>query len=55
METGLKSKIPIIVTENITKLQPHIVYFGAGHPEYKIMCPITEFLSVTNAMVTDLA
>jgi prolyl-tRNA editing enzyme YbaK/EbsC (Cys-tRNA(Pro) deacylase) len=54
-KTGLKSKVPVIVTENITNLQPPIVYFGAGHPDHKIMCPTAEFISVTKAMVTDLA
>ncbi len=55
MITGLKSKIPIIFTENITKLQPSVVYFGAGHPDYKIMCPIEQFITVANAMIVDLA
>jgi hypothetical protein len=52
---GSKQKIPVIITQNISKLDPQIVYLGAGHPDYKIKIPFQELVNLTSASIADLS
>ncbi len=48
-------KIPLIITENVSKLDPPIICLGSGHPDYKLLIPFIELVSITNATIADLS
>ncbi|KAI8818929.1 uncharacterized protein EV422DRAFT_125553 [Fimicolochytrium jonesii] len=41
---GMLQRVPIILTENITKLDPPIMFLGAGHIDWKVGLPVDTFL-----------
>ncbi|KAJ3323283.1 hypothetical protein HDV06_002051 [Boothiomyces sp. JEL0866] len=51
---GMLENVPILVTENITKLEPPVLFLGGGHVDWKIALPIDRFNQVTKAKVVDL-
>ena len=52
---GSIQKIPLIITEKISKLDPPITCLGAGHPDYKLIIPLSELVQITNASIADLS
>lgn len=52
---GSIQKIPLIITEKISKLDPPITCLGAGHPDYKLIIPFSELVEITNATIADLS
>lgn len=52
---GSVQKIPLIITEKISKLDPPIACLGAGHPDYKLIIPFPELVEITNATIADLS
>ncbi|KAJ3044327.1 hypothetical protein HDV00_002647 [Rhizophlyctis rosea] len=51
---GMNAPLPIIITENIAKLQPPIFFVGAGHVDWKVAVPLADFIKATGCYVTDL-
>ncbi|KND01173.1 uncharacterized protein SPPG_04264 [Spizellomyces punctatus DAOM BR117] len=51
---GMKANVPIIITKNMTMLEPPILYLGAGHRDWKIALPIDDFITATKCYVADL-
>ncbi|CAO3649952.1 unnamed protein product [Cunninghamella blakesleeana] len=51
---GMKNSLPIIMAESVTKLDPPVMYLGAGHIDYKWGIPVQEFIRTTGCMVTNL-
>ncbi|KAI7896994.1 uncharacterized protein EV154DRAFT_490113 [Mucor mucedo] len=51
---GMKQPIPIILAESITKLEPAVIYLGAGHIDWKLGVPVSSLIHSTNCFVTDL-
>ncbi|KAI9017246.1 hypothetical protein BC832DRAFT_15342 [Gaertneriomyces semiglobifer] len=37
---GTLADVPIVMTENITKLDPPVIFLGAGHDQYKVSIPV---------------
>lgn len=52
---GMLQPIPVIITMNISKLNPPLLYLGAGHPDWKIALPIEELMKCTISQISDLA
>ncbi len=52
---GSLTKIPVIITQNISKLHPLVVCLGAGHPDYKLIIPFQELVNQTSAWIADLS
>ena len=48
-------KIPIVITENIAKLEPPVLYLGAGHADWKICVPVDILKNELNGSVIDLS
>ncbi|KAI9168379.1 hypothetical protein H9P43_007751 [Blastocladiella emersonii ATCC 22665] len=51
---GMNSNIPIILAKSITELSPAIFWLGAGHVDWKVAVPTTEFIEATGCFVADL-
>ncbi|KAJ3313330.1 Lysophospholipase D gdpd1 [Boothiomyces sp. JEL0838] len=51
---GMLENVPVLVTENIAKLDPPVLFLGGGHVDWKIALPIDRFTKVTNAKIVDL-
>ncbi|KAL0143856.1 YbaK/aminoacyl-tRNA synthetase-associated domain-containing protein [Mucor lusitanicus] len=51
---GMKQPIPIILAESITKLEPSVIYLGAGHIDWKLGIPVDTFIDSTKCFVADL-
>ncbi|KAI9091831.1 YbaK/aminoacyl-tRNA synthetase-associated domain-containing protein, partial [Phlyctochytrium arcticum] len=51
---GTSKSLPIIVTENITKLDPPIIYLGAGHKDWKVCIEVKALIRSTKCFVADL-
>ncbi|KNE62576.1 rho guanine nucleotide exchange factor [Allomyces macrogynus ATCC 38327] len=51
---GMKSNVPIILAEAITKLDPPVFWLGAGHIDWKVAVPASDFVATTGCYVTDL-
>ncbi|CAI2174015.1 3080_t:CDS:2 [Funneliformis geosporum] len=52
---GMTFRIPIILTNAITELQPPVFYLGAGHIDWKLALPINSFIHATNCFIADLS
>ncbi|KAJ1991429.1 hypothetical protein H4R33_001350 [Dimargaris cristalligena] len=52
---GLNHPIPIILDKSIDRLSPPVLYLGAGHADWKLALPITEFKRATGCSVVDLS
>ncbi|KAG0181193.1 hypothetical protein DFQ29_009064 [Apophysomyces sp. BC1021] len=46
--------VPVILAESITKLEPPVIYLGAGHIDWKLGVPVQAFIDATKCMVADL-
>lgn len=46
--------VPVILAESITKLNPPVLFIGAGHIDWKLALPVQDFIKATNCMITDL-
>lgn len=55
---GLKeSRIPIVVCSRCLALQPALLFLGGGHVDAKLLLPVNDLVTATNAitgLVTDL-
>ncbi|CAO3653443.1 unnamed protein product [Cunninghamella echinulata] len=51
---GMKNPLPIIMAESVTKLDPPVMFLGAGHIDFKVAVPVQEFIKATGCMVADL-
>lgn len=51
---GMLEPIPIIIAESILKLEPPVIYLGAGHIDWKLGIPVQTFIDSTNCFVADL-
>eukprot|EP01039_Chlorochromonas_danica_P008150 gene8149-8992_t len=55
---GLKeSRIPIVICSRCLALQPALLYLGGGHVDAKLLLPVNDLVTATNAivgLVTDL-
>ncbi|KAG4085405.1 YbaK/ProRS associated domain-containing protein [Neocallimastix lanati (nom. inval.)] len=52
---GTVEKIPVIITEEMAKLDPPIFYLGAGDVDWKWRISIDAFIKATNCWVVDLS
>lgn len=52
---GMLEKVPVIITESISKLEPSVLYLGAGHVDWKISVPVKNLLSAIDGKVWDLS
>ncbi|ORZ01476.1 hypothetical protein BCR43DRAFT_470169 [Syncephalastrum racemosum] len=52
---GMDQPVPVILAESITKLDPPVLFIGAGHIDWKLALPVQDFIKATNCMITDLA
>ncbi|KAG0191650.1 hypothetical protein DFQ28_011332 [Apophysomyces sp. BC1034] len=51
---GMIQPVPVILAESITKLEPPVIYLGAGHIDWKLGVPVQAFIDATKCMVADL-
>ncbi|ORZ13254.1 YbaK/aminoacyl-tRNA synthetase-associated domain-containing protein [Absidia repens] len=51
---GMKSDIPMIMAESVTRLSPPVMYMGAGHIDWKLGVPVQDFINKTGCMVANL-
>jgi prolyl-tRNA editing enzyme YbaK/EbsC (Cys-tRNA(Pro) deacylase) len=52
---GMKTEnIPVILHESVTKLEPPLLFLGAGHVDWKVAFPVKEFVKATGCFVADL-
>ncbi|KAI8078650.1 uncharacterized protein BX664DRAFT_342401 [Halteromyces radiatus] len=51
---GMKSAIPLIMSECVTRLNPPVMYLGAGHIDWKLGIPVQEFIDKTGCFITNL-
>ena len=49
---GMKQNIPIILSDELLKLQPGYFWMGGGHVDCKLRADTTEFIRVLNPFVT---
>ncbi|KAI9471322.1 hypothetical protein LPJ78_002797 [Coemansia sp. RSA 989] len=47
--------LPIILCEEITRLQPPVFWLGAGHVDYKLALSVQTFIDVTKCMIADVS
>jgi prolyl-tRNA editing enzyme YbaK/EbsC (Cys-tRNA(Pro) deacylase) len=52
---GMLHNVLVLVTDKIAQLDPHLVYLGAGHVDWKIGISVSHLLQVTNSHVVDLS
>ncbi|KAJ3269711.1 hypothetical protein HDV01_001101 [Terramyces sp. JEL0728] len=52
---GMLETVPVLLTDNIDRLKPSVLFLGAGHVDWKIALPIDRFKKVTKARVVDLS
>ncbi|KAJ1961845.1 hypothetical protein GGI12_003015 [Dipsacomyces acuminosporus] len=52
---GMNQKIPLVMCESITRLQPPVFWLGAGHVDFKLAMPIQNFIDATSCMVADIS
>jgi prolyl-tRNA editing enzyme YbaK/EbsC (Cys-tRNA(Pro) deacylase) len=52
---GITSDILVLVTEKITRLEPRILFLGAGHVDWKIGLPVELLLKATRSDVVDVS
>ncbi|TPX37158.1 proline---tRNA ligase [Synchytrium microbalum] len=50
---GMKTALPIILSESITKLQPPVLFLGGGHVDWKLALPVQDFIDKTRCFVVD--
>ncbi|KAI8619109.1 hypothetical protein BC830DRAFT_1165633 [Chytriomyces sp. MP71] len=51
---GMARKVPVILCEAITRLQPCVFWMGAGHLDWKVAVPVDAFVRGTGCFVVDL-
>ncbi|ORY39320.1 YbaK/ProRS associated domain-containing protein [Rhizoclosmatium globosum] len=51
---GMARKVPIILSQAITELAPRVFFMGCGHVDWKIACPVDDFVKATGCYVVDL-
>ncbi|KAJ2660432.1 hypothetical protein IW148_003797 [Coemansia sp. RSA 1199] len=47
--------VPVIMSSNITQLQPPVFWLGAGHVDYKLALPIQTFIDATQCLVAPVS
>ncbi|PVU87461.1 hypothetical protein BB559_006040 [Furculomyces boomerangus] len=52
---GFRNTIPMVMSERIASLKPPILVLGAGHPDWKLVLPISTFLDSTNCLVANIS
>jgi prolyl-tRNA editing enzyme YbaK/EbsC (Cys-tRNA(Pro) deacylase) len=52
---GITSDILVLVTEKITRLEPSVLFLGAGHVDWKIGLPVELLLKATRSDVVDIS
>jgi hypothetical protein len=50
----MSQPVPVILAESITKLEPAVIYLGAGHIDWKLGIPVSTFIESTNCFIADL-
>lgn len=50
----LKSNVPVIVSSEMTLLQPKLAVIGGGHVDWKLVIGIDELMVITKCMTADL-
>ncbi|KAI8344694.1 hypothetical protein BC941DRAFT_508215 [Chlamydoabsidia padenii] len=51
---GMKTPIPMIMAESITRLNPPVMFLGAGHVDWKLGIPVQDFIIKTGCFVANL-
>ncbi|KAJ3101490.1 hypothetical protein HK100_004525 [Physocladia obscura] len=51
---GMTRNVPVILSRAILNLTPRVFYLGCGHVEWKIACPVDDFVHATGCFVADL-
>ncbi|KAK2951612.1 putative YbaK/aminoacyl-tRNA synthetase-associated domain [Blattamonas nauphoetae] len=52
---GMKTKIPLILDERVTKLKPAIFFVGGGDVATKVSISVQEFIDICHPIVADIA
>ncbi|KAJ2784264.1 hypothetical protein GGI15_002313 [Coemansia interrupta] len=52
---GAREMWPVLLSEEITRLSPPVMWFGGGHVDYKLAMPVDTFIKATKCQVADIS
>ena len=52
---GMLERVPIIVTESISRLDPPVLFLGAGDVDWKVCTPLRVLINELDASIIDLS